>query len=136
MFFREQKTELERLKENALKEANNLALAKERLTAEKEKFKLEMDIAKLNAQISEESDIKRLNEKVCNLEADLKIERAKSAKIEAEQKAKYAEHVMKVSDERVSEISKMYEGYAKQLTEVVKASHTGAATHVTNTVKA
>lgn len=136
MFFKEEKIELERLKENALKEANNLTLAKERLVAERAQFKLEMEVARLNAQISEESDIKRLNEKICSLEADLKIEKAKSAKIEAEQKSKYAEHVMAVTDERVKEMKSIYEGYAKNLTDVVKAAHTGAATHVTNTVKA
>lgn len=97
-------------------------------------FRKDMEIERAKANGQENVEMRRLQDKVVGLEADLKIEKAKSATIVAEQKASYAEHVMKVTDERVTEMRTVYENYAKQLTDVVKASHSGATT-VNNTVK-
>lgn len=97
-------------------------------------FRKDMEIERAKAAAPEAVEVRRLEGKVVGLEAELKIERAKTEKIKAEAKSEYAEHVMKVTDERVNEMRTVYENYAKQLTDVVKAAHSGATT-VNNSVK-
>lgn len=107
------------------------AMARERadhereLDFDRERAQLELDKARLQATIDQQAQIKTLNETIAGLNADLKIERAKNDQIKATAKSEYAEHVMAVADERLKEIQKIYEGYAKNLTEVVKAANTG-----------
>lgn len=101
----------------------NIQLAQSQIVFDRVSAGLERDIAALKAKNADINEIASLKERIIRLEADMKIERSRNSTIEAEQKAKYAEHVMKVSDERVAEISKIYDNYAKTLTDVVKAAH-------------
>lgn len=111
---------------------------KQRLTLEMQqqvaaaRHGFELDLARLKT--NENDKVRNLESRVVGLEADLKIAKDQNAKIEAEQKSKYAEHVMAVTDERVKEMRTMYEGYAKNLTEVVKAAAAGGANVNTSVV--
>ena len=99
-----------------------------------EKVRTDYEIKKMQDKLDNNSTLKTLQDQITALQSDLKIEKASSTKIAAEKKAEYAEHVMKVADNRVAELAKVYEGYAKNLTEVVKASHSGAGAHVNTSV--
>ena len=99
-----------------------------------EKIKTDYELKKANDRFEEDKRLKTLHDRITDLQADLKIEKASNTKIAAEKKAEYAEHVMKVADNRVAELAKVYEGYAKNLTEVVKASHSGTGANVNTSV--
>lgn len=92
------------------------------------------EIERANLKAQENTEMRRLQDNIVSLMADLKIAKDQNAKIEAEQKSKYAEHVMAVTDERVKEMRALYEGYAKNLTDVVKAAAAGGANVSTNVV--
>ena len=93
------------------------------IDAHKEKLRYEYEIDKARAAAVVNKDLAALKDQVVALQADLKIEKAKNDAIKDKAKAEYAEHVMAITDERVKEIRGMYEGYAKNLTDVVKAAH-------------
>jgi hypothetical protein len=101
----------------------HLRQGRDQLHADRARFELEKQLAKKDLLISESDDLKNARAKVAQLEADLKIEKARNLTIEAQKKAEYAEHVMKVADDRVAELGKIYDNYAKTLTDVVKAAH-------------
>lgn len=94
----------------------------------------DLEIERIRFTSQENEKVRQLQDKLVKLEADLTIERANSAKIKAEAKVEYTEHVMAVTDERVKEMRTLYEGYAKNLTEVVKAAASGGANVSTNVV--
>ena len=104
---------------------HELELDRVTLRAEREKFELQKKIDRLTADDSVVRDLGYANDKIKSLEADIKIEKARSATIVAEQRSSYAEHVMAITDERVKEMRSTYEGYAKNITEIVKAANAG-----------
>lgn len=60
-------------------------------------------------------EIAQLKADLSNAKKDVEVANDKA-------KSQYAEHVMSTVDERTKEMKAMYEGYAKQIVEVVKAS--------------
>lgn len=90
---------------------------------ERKSLASEYEIAKLQDKLNDKHVEKELRDDITRLKAQLLIEEAKTALVKSEAKAEYAEHVMKVSDDRVNEIRAIYEEYARNLTAVVKASH-------------
>ena len=115
------------------KHESNVA-AEARHQKEMEKVRTDYEIRKLNDKLEGSAELRRLQDKIVDLEATLKIEKASNVKVGAEKKAEYAEHVMKVADNRVTELAKVYEGYAKNLTDVVKAAHSGQGANVNTSV--
>ena len=104
---------------------HEMDLSRQRLDSDKEEFELQKKIDALTYASKDAESLKCAKETIQRLEADLKIEKARSATIIAEQKSSYAEHVMAITDERVKEMRSTYEGYAKNITEIVKAANAG-----------
>jgi len=101
----------------------NIQETKEKMIKEwRREFDLERVQKALSDQCSKDSTVKALQDKVTQLEADLKIAKAEAVQAFDKAKAQYAEHVMSVTDARVAEMRNVYENYAKNIVDIVKAS--------------
>ena len=105
-------------------------ILKETIAKERQDIRKDMELERLRVELNDEKGYRQqlnaLRDQVSQLQADLKIAKAETVKAKAEAKSEYAEHVMLVTDERVKEMKSVYDGFAKNLVEVIKAANVSA----------
>lgn len=113
-----------------------------KVNAEKERqeIRLAQDLERLKGELSDEKGfqlkVKDLNNEITDLKAQLKIAKADMVRAEVEAKSKYADHAMSINDERIKEMRTVYENYAKNVVEIVKAGTHAAQVIVPTTITA
>ncbi len=94
-------------------------------------FELERTQRLLQDEQNKNNQLDALRKQVSKLEAELTVEKSKSATIIAEAKSAYADHAMQINDERIKEMRAVYENYARNVVDIVKAgTHPASVTVV------